>query len=353
MAVILITHDIGVVERMADRVGVMYAGRIVEEGTAGEVLSSPQHPYTPRPHELGTEGGQAIPGACSSSTVSRRDPAAMPPGCPLRTPLRRAGALLRRGRARTPARCARPVRPLPPQGLYAAGGRRRGSTGGRPGMPRTIIETRSVCRDIPIKEGLLFLRQVGVLQAVNDVSIAVHEGETLALVGQSGAGKTTLGMMMLGLIEPTSGEVVFEGQDVYRRRQCQVSTPVYDGNAVDFSGSPCVLEPPNTRRKIDRITAHEPRMGQGGAGGKESSNFWDMVGLNPSHHNRYPHQFSGGQAQKTRHRARALGPDIPKFIVLDEPVSALDVTIPGPDHQPAEGPPGQARLDLPVHRAQP
>ena len=96
-------------------------------------------------------------------------------------------------------------------------------------MPKTIIETRKVCRDIPIKEGLLFPRQVGVLHAVNDVSLAVHEGETLALVGQSGAGKTTLGMMMLGLIEPTSGEVVFEGENVFSadskfRRQFTMET---------------------------------------------------------------------------------------------------------------------------------
>ena len=96
-------------------------------------------------------------------------------------------------------------------------------------MPKTIIETRNVCRDIPIKEGLLFPRQVGVLHAVNDVSLAVHEGETLALVGQSGAGKTTLGMMMLGLIEPTSGEVVFEGENVFSadskfRRQFTMET---------------------------------------------------------------------------------------------------------------------------------
>ena len=79
---------------------------------------------------------------------------------------------------------------------------------------KVIIETREVCRDIPIKEGLIFPRQVDVLHAVNKVSLSVYEGETLALVGQSGAGKTTLGMMMLGLIEPTAGEIIFDGQDI-------------------------------------------------------------------------------------------------------------------------------------------
>ena len=79
---------------------------------------------------------------------------------------------------------------------------------------KVIVETREVCRDIPIKEGLIFPRQVGTLHAVNKVSLSVYEGETLALVGQSGAGKTTLGMMMLGLNEPTAGDIVFDGQNI-------------------------------------------------------------------------------------------------------------------------------------------
>ena len=190
-------------------------------------------------------------------------------------------------------------------------------------MPRTIIETRNVCRDIPIKEGLLFPRQVGVLHAVNDVSIAVHEGETLALVGQSGAGKTTLGMMMLGLIEPTSGEVVFEGQDVYAadtkfRRQFTMETQLIFQDPL-ASLNPQIrvgksIELPLVNLGWDKVRRRE-----------RVNELLDMVGLNPSHHNRYPHQFSGGQAQRLA-IARALAGH-PKFIVLDEPVSALDVTI--------------------------
>ena len=190
-------------------------------------------------------------------------------------------------------------------------------------MPRTIIETRKVCRDIPIKEGLLFPRQVGVLHAVNEVSIAVHEGETLALVGQSGAGKTTLGMMMLGLIEPTSGEVVFEGQDVYSadanfRRQFTMETQLIFQDPL-ASLNPQIrvgksIELPLINLGWDKVRRRERVI-----------ELLDMVGLNPSHHNRYPHQFSGGQAQRLA-IARALAGH-PKFIVLDEPVSALDVTI--------------------------
>ena len=190
-------------------------------------------------------------------------------------------------------------------------------------MPRTIIETRKVCRDISIKEGLLFPRQVGVLHAVNEVSIAVHEGETLALVGQSGAGKTTLGMMMLGLIEPTSGEVVFEGQDVFAadtkfRRQFTMETQLIFQDPL-ASLNPQIrvgksIEVPLVNLGWDKERRRERVL-----------ELLDMVGLNPSHHNRYPHQFSGGQAQRLA-IARALAGH-PKFIVLDEPVSALDVTI--------------------------
>ena len=190
-------------------------------------------------------------------------------------------------------------------------------------MSRTIIETRNVCRDIPIREGLLFPRQVGVLHAVDDVSIAVHEGETLALVGQSGAGKTTLGMMMLGLIEPTSGEVVFEGEDIYSadakfRRQFTMETQLIFQDPL-ASLNPQIrvgksIELPLVNLGWDKERRRERVI-----------ELLDIVGLNPSHHNRYPHQFSGGQAQRLA-IARALAGH-PKFIVLDEPVSALDVTI--------------------------
>ena len=190
-------------------------------------------------------------------------------------------------------------------------------------MPKTIIETRNVCRDIPIKEGLLFPRQVDVLHAVNDVSLAVHEGETLALVGQSGAGKTTLGMMMLGLIEPTSGEVVFEGENVFSadskfRRQFTMETQLIFQDPL-ASLNPQIrvgksIELPLINLGWDKTRRRERVL-----------ELLDMVGLHLSHHNRYPHQFSGGQAQRIA-IARALAGH-PKFIVLDEPVSALDVTI--------------------------
>jgi len=188
---------------------------------------------------------------------------------------------------------------------------------------KVIIETREVCRDIPIKEGLIFPRQVDVLHAVNKVSLSVYEGETLALVGQSGAGKTTLGMMMLGLIEPTAGEIIFDGQDIStatkdKRREIVMETQLIFQDPLD-SLNPQVpvgksIELPLLNMGWDK-TKREARVQE----------LLDMVSLNPSHASRYPHQFSGGQAQRIA-IARALAGS-PKFIVLDEPVSALDVTI--------------------------
>ncbi len=189
--------------------------------------------------------------------------------------------------------------------------------------PKIIIETREVCRDIPIKEGLFFPRQVGMLHAVNKVSISVREGETLALVGQSGAGKTTLGMMMLGLIEPTSGEIIFDGQNVFaattkRRRQITMETQLIFQDPL-ASLNPQIpvgrsIELPLVNLGWDKARRRE-----------RVRELLDMVSLSPSHATRYPHQFSGGQAQRLA-IARALAGS-PKFIVLDEPVSALDVTI--------------------------
>ena len=190
---------------------------------------------------------------------------------------------------------------------------------------KIIIETHEVCRDIPIKEGLLFPRQVGVLHAVNKVSISVREGETLALVGQSGAGKTTLGMMMLGLIEPTSGDIVFDGHNVFaaaagRRRRIRMETQLIFQDPL-ASLNPQIpvgrsIELPLVNLGWDRARRRE-----------RVRELLDMVSLNPSHAACYPHQFSGGQAQRLA-IARALAGS-PKFIVLDEPVSALDVTIQG------------------------
>jgi ABC-type oligopeptide transport system ATPase subunit len=188
---------------------------------------------------------------------------------------------------------------------------------------KALIEARDVCQDFPIKEGLLFPRQVGTLHAVNKVSLSVYEGETLALVGQSGAGKTTLGMMMLGLVEPTSGEIVFDGQNIFTATKEQRRKIVMETQLI-FQDPLASLNP---QVPIGR-SIELPLLNLGWEKAKREARvreLLDMVSLNPSHASRYPHQFSGGQAQRIA-IARAIAGN-PKFIVLDEPVSALDVTI--------------------------
>ncbi len=186
-----------------------------------------------------------------------------------------------------------------------------------------MIEVTGICRDIPIKKGIVFPRQVGILHAVNDVSFSVYRGETLALVGQSGAGKSTLGLMMLGLIQPTAGEIVFDGQNLFSASTTQRRAIVMQSQLV-FQDPMASLNP--QLPVADSIELPLRNLGWD----KERRRVrvlevLDMVSLSSSHARRYPHQFSGGQAQRVA-IARALVGS-PKFVVLDEPVSALDVTI--------------------------
>ena len=206
---------------------------------------------------------------------------------------------------------------------------------------KIIIETHEVCRDIPIKEGLLFPRQVGVLHAVNKVSISVREGETLALVGQSGAGKTTLGMMMLGLIEPTSGNIVFDGHNVFaaaagRRRRIRMKTQLIFQDPL-ASLNPQIpvgrsIELPLVNLGWDRAWRRE-RVSRTPGHGQPEPVARRLLSASIQR---------AGQAQRLA-IARALAGS-PKFIVLNEPVSALDVTIQGRDRQSAERPPSPSSV---------
>ena len=185
---------------------------------------------------------------------------------------------------------------------------------------KVLIEAKNVCRDIPVKRGIVVPRRGGRFRAVNEVSLSIYSGETMALVGQSGAGKTTLGMMMLGLIKPTSGEIIFDGESIFsssrikQRMDCQL---VFQDPLASL----------NPQLPIGR-SIELPLINLGWSKDKRKARVLEvleMVSLAATHAERYPHQFSGGQAQRVA-IARALASN-PQFIVLDEPVSALDVTI--------------------------
>jgi oligopeptide/dipeptide ABC transporter ATP-binding protein len=186
-----------------------------------------------------------------------------------------------------------------------------------------LVEIKNLSVQFPIKGGFLG-RQVGAVHAVNDVSLSVYEGETLGLVGESGSGKTTLGRAVLRLAPITSGEVVFNGNNITTLSSGHVR-PFRQHMQMVFQDPYGSLDP---RMTVYQIVS-EP-LQNFGVGDKRSrrnrvQELLKIVGLNPDHINRYPHEFSGGQRQRVGiARALALRP---QFIVADEPVSALDVSI--------------------------
>ncbi|WP_422773236.1 ABC transporter ATP-binding protein [Plantactinospora sp. WMMC1484] len=188
-----------------------------------------------------------------------------------------------------------------------------------------VLETRDLVKHFPITRGIVFQRKIGAVRAVDGVDLQLRRGETLGVVGESGCGKSTLAKLLVGLEKPTSGSIDVRGQDMTRlaggalrraRRHIQMvlQDPYTSLNprmtVGDIIGEPFDIHP-------DVVPAGQRK--------QRVRELLDLVGLNPEHINRYPHQFSGGQRQRIGiARALALQPEI---IVCDEPVSALDVSI--------------------------
>ena len=184
-----------------------------------------------------------------------------------------------------------------------------------------LLETRNLKMHFPIKAGI-FKRTVGHVKAVDGVDLQVRQGETLGLVGESGCGKSTLARCILRLLEPTEGEVVFEGEDILkygRKEMLRVRRNIQ----IVFQDPYASLNP---RMTVGNIIAEPLRTHKvEGDRRRRVQELLEIVGLNSEHYNRYPHEFSGGQRQRIGvARAIALNP---KLIICDEPVSALDVSI--------------------------
>ncbi|WP_203433305.1 ABC transporter ATP-binding protein [Jiangella asiatica] len=349
MAMLFITHDLGVVAEIADDVSVMYLGTVVEEGSVTDVFDSPRHPYTqaliasvPR---MGSRGDRARRLAAIEGIVPH--PLQRPAGCPFHT---RCHALIGDVcHERLPdlhsvdggqlARChlydesvvdpgaGRAQLPLLPAAPVVTGDRPQPA----PEDDRApVLEVRDLTMHYPVKRGLLN-RTVGHVRAVDGVSLAIQPGETLGLVGESGCGKTTLGRAIVRAIAPTSGQITYRG----------------DNGAVDLAGLPdselrgyrgqirMIFQDPfsslNPRMTLLQLLAEpfrNPALRRDRIDSEMEQRVADMlarVGLRPEYMRRYPHAFSGGQRQRVN-IARALI-TTPRLVVADEAVSALDVSV--------------------------
>jgi len=294
MGVIFITHDLGVVGEIADRVVVMYKGKIVEQNTSDNIFSQPQHPYTK--------------------------------------------ALL----ACRPALHTKGER-LPVVSDFMEGGKKYEDTNTKYEDTNTKYEIRSKkyeARSRKYENKLLSVDNLKVYfpskktffgkvltytRAVDDVSFELYEGETLGLVGESGCGKSTLGRAILRLIEPTEGKIIYKGENLAsvsaaklkeRRKEMQIifQDPYSSLNPRKTIGQ-AIAEPMKVHKLFATNTERKRRVIE----------LLQKVGLQPEHYDRYPHEFSGGQRQRiVIARALALNPS---FIVCDESVSALDVSV--------------------------
>ena len=187
-----------------------------------------------------------------------------------------------------------------------------------------LVEVRNLKKYFPITRGVIFQRRIGDIKAVDDVNFAIFKGETLGLVGESGSGKTTVGRTLLRLHEPTSGEILFEGQDLLRVEPKELRDMRRRMQMI-FQDPYASLNP---RMTIGTIVGEPLEVHDGLKGESKNTRvreLLELVGINPALVNRYPHEFSGGQRQRIGvARALALNPDL---IVCDEPIASLDVSI--------------------------
>ncbi|WIJ24510.1 ABC transporter ATP-binding protein [Devosia sp. RR2S18] len=337
MAILFITHALGVVAEIADEVAVMYLGRIVERGPVGEVLEHPKHPYTrgllasmPR-----LEGDFKAPLRAIRGMVP--PPALRPSGCSFhpRCDWARADLCplvdLREtdlGHQHTVACHAYGPQALkfertdPPVAVALATEPRRG----REGPP--LLSIRDLHKQFPVRAGF-FQRRVGAVRAVDGVSLDIYPGETLGLVGESGCGKSTLGQTIVGLHQADAGSIAFaDGArppvDVLGARGAVASQMRTDIRMVfqDPTGS---LNPRmRVRNIIGEVLQVSGRLREAEIEAKVQA-LLARVGLSPDYAERYPHAFSGGQRQRIA-IARALASD-PRLVIADEAVSALDVSV--------------------------
>jgi peptide/nickel transport system ATP-binding protein len=336
IALIIITHNLGVVARYADRVNVMYAAHIIEHGTADDVFLRPLHPYTiglmrsvPRldlPRGAKLETIEGLPPDLRSPPLGCR----FAPRCPYRRDACVAGAATLRTLAPGHATaCIRAeeilngaLAPAPPAVQSATV-----SVVSESAQPILKVDGLRKYFSVPLSGFGILSEQIATVKAVDDVSFSIAPGETLGLVGESGCGKTTVGRTVLKLEEPTDGTVCFDGVDITHRTPREMRD-IRRGIQVIFQDPYSSLNPRMTVGQIIGEPLHVYRLVKNKKEQHERvAALLQQVGLFDYMAERYPHQLSGGQRQRVG-IARALALE-PRFIVCDEPVSALDVSIQG------------------------
>jgi peptide/nickel transport system ATP-binding protein len=298
MGIMFITHDLGVIAELADKVVVMYKGKIVEQGNVMDIFTNPQHPYTkgllacrpPLQRRL-----QWLPTVSDFMSVDANG---------VMHETNKSVAEVTNSLVISPAETAKKHETLFKQ--------------------EPVLQINNLKTYFPINKGV-FGKVKDYVKAVDDVTFEVYPGETLGLVGESGCGKTTLGRTILKLVEPTEGQIIFEGKDLthlgtkemraFRKEMQIIFQDPYSSLNPRITIGEAIMEPMRVHKVFNNDTERKERVME----------LLRRVSLLEQHFYRYPHEFSGGQRQRIC-IARSLALN-PKFIICDESVSALDVSV--------------------------